>query len=70
VKTTILDFLCFSSVHSVLKLLDFSIREECKTCTNTLMLSHSPGEIHNLRDQISQFIAVGDILSDSVGAKA
>jgi regulator of protease activity HflC (stomatin/prohibitin superfamily) len=37
--------------------------------TNTLMLSHAPGEMKNLRDQISQAIAVGDIVSDSVGKK-
>lgn len=37
--------------------------------TNTLMLSHSPSEIHNLRDQISQAIAVGDVISDNVGKK-
>jgi regulator of protease activity HflC (stomatin/prohibitin superfamily) len=38
--------------------------------TNTLMLSHAPGEIHNLREQISQAIAVGDLLSENVGHKA
>jgi regulator of protease activity HflC (stomatin/prohibitin superfamily) len=38
--------------------------------TNTLMLSHAPGEMKNLRDQISQAIAVGDIVSDSVGKKS
>ncbi len=38
--------------------------------TNTLMLSHSPSEIHNLRDQISQAIAVGDLVRDKVGKKS
>jgi regulator of protease activity HflC (stomatin/prohibitin superfamily) len=38
--------------------------------TNTLMLSHSPSEIHNLREQISQAIAVGDLVGESVGRKA
>jgi regulator of protease activity HflC (stomatin/prohibitin superfamily) len=37
--------------------------------TNTLMLSHAPGEIRNLREQISQAIAVGDLIGDSVGKK-
>ncbi len=37
--------------------------------TNTLMLSHAPGEMKNLRDQISQAIAVGDLISDNVGKK-
>ncbi len=38
--------------------------------TNTLMLSHAPAEIRNLREQISQAIAVGDLIGDSVGKKA
>lgn len=38
--------------------------------TNTLMLSHAPAEMKNLRDQISQAIAVGDLISDNVGKKA
>jgi regulator of protease activity HflC (stomatin/prohibitin superfamily) len=38
--------------------------------TNTLMLSHAPGEMKNLRDQISQAIAVGDLIGDNVGKKA
>jgi regulator of protease activity HflC (stomatin/prohibitin superfamily) len=38
--------------------------------TNTLMLSHAPGEMRNLREQISQAIAVGDLLGDNVGKKA
>jgi hypothetical protein len=38
--------------------------------TNTLMLSDSPSEIHNLREQISQAIAVGDLVSENVGKKA
>jgi regulator of protease activity HflC (stomatin/prohibitin superfamily) len=38
--------------------------------TNTLMLSHSPSEIHNLRDQISEAIAVGDLVGENVGKKA
>jgi regulator of protease activity HflC (stomatin/prohibitin superfamily) len=37
--------------------------------TNTLMLSHAPGEIRNLREQISQAIAVGDLIGDNVGKK-
>jgi regulator of protease activity HflC (stomatin/prohibitin superfamily) len=37
--------------------------------TNTLMLSHAPGEIRNLREQISQAIAVGDLIGESVGNK-
>ena len=37
--------------------------------TNTLMLSHAPGEMRNLRDQISQAIAVGDLIGDNVGKK-
>jgi regulator of protease activity HflC (stomatin/prohibitin superfamily) len=37
--------------------------------TNTLMLSHAPSEIRNLRDQISQAIAVGDLIGDNVGKK-
>ena len=38
--------------------------------TNTLMLSHAPAEIRNLREQISQAIAVGDLIGDNVGKKA
>jgi regulator of protease activity HflC (stomatin/prohibitin superfamily) len=38
--------------------------------TNTLMLSHAPGEMRNLREQISQAIAVGDLLGDNVGKKS
>ena len=37
--------------------------------TNTLMLSHAPAEIQNLRDQISQAIAVGDLVGANVGKK-
>src|SRR5579872_810897 len=37
--------------------------------SNTVMLSHSPSEIRNLRDQISQAIAVGDLIGDNVGKK-
>ena len=37
--------------------------------TNTLMLSHSPNAIQNLRDQISEAIAVGDLVGESVGKK-
>jgi regulator of protease activity HflC (stomatin/prohibitin superfamily) len=37
--------------------------------TNTVMLSHSPSEIQNLRDQISQAIAVGDLVGTNVGKK-
>jgi regulator of protease activity HflC (stomatin/prohibitin superfamily) len=37
--------------------------------TNTLMLSHSPGEMRNLRDQISEAIAVGDLVGENVGKK-
>ncbi len=37
--------------------------------TNTVMLSHSPNEIQNLRDQISQAIATGEIVSANVGKK-
>jgi len=37
--------------------------------TNTLMLSHAPSEIRNLRDQISQAIAVGDLIGENVGKK-
>ncbi len=33
------------------------------------MLSHSPSEIQNLRDQITQAIAVGDLVGSSVGKK-
>lgn len=37
--------------------------------TNTLMLSHSPSAIRNLRDQISEAIAVGDLVGEAVGKK-
>lgn len=37
--------------------------------TNTIMLSHAPGEIQNLRDQISQAITVGELAGNSVGKK-
>ena len=37
--------------------------------SNTIMLSHSPSEIHNLHEQISQAIAVGDVISQNVGKK-
>jgi regulator of protease activity HflC (stomatin/prohibitin superfamily) len=37
--------------------------------SNTVMLSHSPSEIHNLREQISQAIAIGDVISENVGKK-
>ena len=37
--------------------------------TNTLMLSHAPAEIQNLRDQITQAIAVGDMVGANVGKK-
>jgi regulator of protease activity HflC (stomatin/prohibitin superfamily) len=37
--------------------------------TNTLMLSHAPGEIRNLREQMSEAIAVGDLVGDAVGKK-
>lgn len=37
--------------------------------TNTLMLSHAPGEMRNLRDQISEAIAVGDMVGENVGKK-
>jgi hypothetical protein len=33
------------------------------------MLSHAPGEMRNLRDQISEAIAVGDMLGENVGKK-
>ena len=38
--------------------------------TNTLMLSHAPGELRNLRDQISEAIAVGDLVGQNVGKKS
>jgi regulator of protease activity HflC (stomatin/prohibitin superfamily) len=38
--------------------------------SNTIMLSHAPGEMRNLREQISQAIMVGDLVSDNVGKKA
>ena len=37
--------------------------------TNTLMLSHSPSAMRNLRDQISEAIAVGDLVGEAVGKK-
>jgi len=37
--------------------------------TNTLMLSHSPSAMGNLRDQISEAIAVGDLVGETVGKK-
>jgi len=37
--------------------------------TNTLMLSHSPSAIRNLREQISEAIAVGDLVGEAVGKK-
>lgn len=37
--------------------------------TNTLTLSHAPGEMRNLRDQIRQAIAVGDLEAGNVGKK-
>jgi regulator of protease activity HflC (stomatin/prohibitin superfamily) len=38
--------------------------------SNTIMLSHSPSEIQNLREQITQAIAVGDVISENVGKKS
>jgi regulator of protease activity HflC (stomatin/prohibitin superfamily) len=38
--------------------------------TNTIMLSHSPGEIQNLREQITNAISVGELVSDNVGKKS
>jgi hypothetical protein len=37
--------------------------------TNTLMLSHAPGSIQNLREQISEAISVGDLVGTAVGKK-
>jgi len=37
--------------------------------TNTLMLSHAPGAIQNLREQISEAISVGDLVGSAVGKK-
>jgi len=37
--------------------------------TNTLLLSHAPSEVRNLRDQISEAIAVGDLVGENVGKK-
>jgi regulator of protease activity HflC (stomatin/prohibitin superfamily) len=37
--------------------------------TNTLMLSHAPGSIRNLRAQISEAISVGDLVGSAVGKK-
>jgi regulator of protease activity HflC (stomatin/prohibitin superfamily) len=37
--------------------------------SNTIMLSHSPSEIQNLREQISQAVAVGDLIGETVGKK-
>lgn len=38
--------------------------------TNTVMLSHAPGEIQNLRDQIAQAVTVGDVIGNNIGKKA
>ena len=38
--------------------------------TNTLMLSHSPSAIQDLREQITQAIAVGDVIGANVGKKS
>jgi regulator of protease activity HflC (stomatin/prohibitin superfamily) len=38
--------------------------------SNTVMLSHAPGEIQNLREQITQAIAVGDVVGGNVGKKS
>lgn len=38
--------------------------------TNTIMLSHAPGEIQNLREQIAQAVTVGDVIGNNVGKKA
>jgi len=38
--------------------------------TNTIMLSHSPGEIQNLREQITNAITVGQLVGDNVGKKS
>src|SRR5215469_15540549 len=37
--------------------------------TNTIMLSHAPNEIQNLREQISQAVTVGELAGSSVGKK-
>jgi len=37
--------------------------------TNTLMLSHAPDALRNLREQIADAIAVGDLTSSNVGKK-
>lgn len=37
--------------------------------TNTLMLSHAPGAIQNLREQISEAISTGDLVGSVVGKK-
>lgn len=37
--------------------------------SNTIMLSHAPGEVQNLRDQIAQAVAIGDLVGGSVGKK-
>jgi regulator of protease activity HflC (stomatin/prohibitin superfamily) len=37
--------------------------------TNTLMLSHSPSTMQNLREQITEAISVGDIINANVGKK-
>jgi regulator of protease activity HflC (stomatin/prohibitin superfamily) len=37
--------------------------------TNTLMLSHAPASIQNLREQISEAISVGDLVGSAVGKK-
>jgi regulator of protease activity HflC (stomatin/prohibitin superfamily) len=38
--------------------------------TNTIMLSHAPGEIQNLREQITNAITVGQLVGDNVGKKS
>lgn len=38
--------------------------------SNTVMLSHAPGEIQNLREQIMQAVMVGDVVGNNVGKKA
>ena len=60
----------FSSVMTLVLLTQYldTLKEiGASANTNTLMLSHAPSEIHSLRDQISQSIAVGDLLSENVG---
>ncbi|HWX38152.1 MAG TPA: SPFH domain-containing protein [Candidatus Sulfotelmatobacter sp.] len=38
--------------------------------TNTIMLSHAPGEIQNLREQITNAITVGQLVGDNIGKKS